>query len=387
MKMLTLQDFRQLAQVADATCVSLLMPTHRSGRETTQDPIRLKNLLGEAAQLLTARGQRTPDARQRLGPLRELIDDTSFWAHRSEGLAAFSLPDETHVFAIPFSLPQRVVIGHHAYLVPLIPVVSEDLRFFVLALSPKQVRLFEGTRYTARELELPGWPENFEQLAAYIEEEPQLQFRTEAAPGSADRGRAAVFHGHPGGEESSKRKERLREYCRLIDRRVQQAVGDADAPLVLACDERLAAAYRSASDYARVVAQPVAGNPDSRKAAELCGEAWRILEPEVVKARDAAVARYHQAAAQGQAAGRLDAVLPAAHDGRVDTLLVAADAERWGRYDPDRRRLDVHEQPAPDDDELVNLATVVSYRQGAAVHRLPQEEMPHKETAVALLRY
>jgi hypothetical protein len=29
-------------------CISIFMPTHRLGREVQQDPIRLKNLLGEA---------------------------------------------------------------------------------------------------------------------------------------------------------------------------------------------------------------------------------------------------------------------------------------------------------------------------------------------------
>ena len=244
----------------------LLMPTHPSGRETKQDPIRFKNLLGRAEELLTTSGHRPPDVRQRLKPLRRLIDDASFWAHQREGLAAFCLPEETLVYGVPFRLPERVVIGRHPYIVPLIPVVSEDIRFHVLAVSPKQVRLLEGTRYTAQELELPGWPEDFQQLAAYIEEEPQLQFHTKAAPDVGDGARAAVFHGHAGGDDSSVRKQRLLEYCRLIDERVQKAVGDDAAPLVLACDERLAAIYREASDHARVVEQPVAGNPDDPEA-------------------------------------------------------------------------------------------------------------------------
>lgn len=388
MEMLTAHHFRRLAEMADGPWVSLLMPTHSSGRESKQDPIRFKNLLGQGEAILTARGQRTADARHQLGPLRQLIDDTSFWAHQREGLAAFCMPGEAHVYGVPFSLPERVVVGQHPYLVPLIPITSEDAQFYVLALSAKRIRLLEGTRHTAQEVDLPGWPENFEQLAACIEEEPHLQFHTEAAPGGGGRGRAAVFHGHPGGEEPSERKQRLLEYCRLVDARLRKAVGHAGLPLVLACDERLAAIYREASDYARVVAQPVAGNPDSRKAAELCGQAWKLLEPEVAEAREQALARYHQAAARAEAAAHLEAVVAAAHEGRVRTLLVAADGQpRWGRYDPAQRRLVVHDQPAPDDEELVNLATVVAYRQRAVVHRLPQEQMPEAEQAIAVLRY
>jgi hypothetical protein len=74
--------------------------THLKGHETKQDPIRFKNLLGQAEDLLTTRGDRPPDVGQRLKSLRRLIDDASFWAHQREGLAAFCLPGETLVYGV-----------------------------------------------------------------------------------------------------------------------------------------------------------------------------------------------------------------------------------------------------------------------------------------------
>jgi hypothetical protein len=387
MEMFAVQDFRRLAELTDAWCMSLLMPTHPSGHETKQDPIRFKNLLTQAEERLTTNGHRPPDVRQRLKSLRRLTDDASFWAHQREGLAAFCLPEETLVYGVPFRLPERVVFGQHPYILPLIPVVSEDIRFHVLAVSPKQVRLLEGTRYSAQELELPGWPEDLQQLTAYIEEEPQLQFHTKAAPDVGEGARTAMFHGHAGGDDSSVRKQRLLEYSRLVDERVQKAVGGDRAPLVLACDERLAAIYRDASDHARVVQQPIAGNPDTRKPAELCSDAWELVAPEVAEAREAAVSRYYQAMANRRAVGHLDAVLPAAHEGRIDTLLVAAGTELWGRYDLELQRLDIHDEPAAEDVELLNLATVLACRQGATIYLLPQDRMPEQQQAVAMLRY
>jgi hypothetical protein len=282
---------------------------------------------------------------------------------------------------------RRAVVGRRCYLVPLIPIISEDMTFYVLALSPNRVRLIEGTRHTARELGLSGWPEDFNELARYFDDEPQLQFHTKAPPAGERGARAAVFHGHPGGDESSQRKQRLLEYCRLVDERLQKAVRFDRTPLVLACDQRLASIYREASDYPRIIEQPVAGNPDSRKPAELCSQVWEIMQPEVDAARDAAMSRYQQAVASGLAAQGLEAVLPAAHEGRVDSLLVADDAECWGRYDSGNRGLDVHDRPTPDDEELLNLATVIAYVQGADAYALPQEELPTKQLAVAVLRY
>ena len=255
MKTFTRQDFDKLARFSDQLCVSILMPTHQAGRETTQDPIRFKNLLSKAEQGLIDHGHESSEVRKQLKPLRRLMDDNSFWAHQQEGLAVFAMPTETHVFGVPFSLPERMIIGPHCYLLPLISVLSEDSHFFVLAISPKRVRLIEGTRYSERELELPGWPDSFDELAAYIDEEPSLQFHT-GAPTMGNRGvRAAMFHGQGVGDTTSDRKQRLLEYCRLVDQRVRDAVGDDRLPLVLACDKRLAPIYREASSYPHILSE------------------------------------------------------------------------------------------------------------------------------------
>jgi hypothetical protein len=387
MDRLTAQEFRRLAEMAEPATVSLLMPTHAAGRETRQDPIRLKNLLGEAEDQLIAAGRRSADAREQLVPLAKRLPDGAFWAHQDEGLAAYALPGETLLYRVPFALPERVTVGTRCYLLPLVPIVNEDAQFHVLAISPKQVRLLEGTRHTARELDVPGWPDSYAELSAYIQEEPQLQFHTKAAP-VGDRGeRAAVFHSHPGEDQSSQRKQRLLEYTRLVDERVRKVLGDDSLPLILACDERLAASYREASRHPRLLAQVVAGNPDGQSAAELSKRAWEIMRAKVDAAREAVVARYHQAEANQRAAQGLEAVLPAAHEGRIASLLVASDVERWGRYDSEQRALEIHDQPVPGDEELLNLATVVACQNGAEVYTYPGEQIPEKQGLVAVFRY
>jgi len=270
----------------------------------------------------------------------------------------------------------------------LIPIISEDVRFFVLALSPKRIRLMEGTRHTALELELPGWPDNFQQLADFIEEEPQIQFHTKAAPYGGDRGsRAAVFHGQAGGDDSTVHKQRLWEYCRFVDERVRKSIGEDVAPLVLACDERLASIYRDASDYRQIVDQTLAGSSDGRGPEELCRAAWQIIEPHINEVHEQAVAAYYNASASGRGTADLDTLLPAAHEGRVATMLVADGAKVYGRYNAEQRKLDLHDRPMTDDEELLNSAMVEAYRQGADLYMLPQEQMPDHRQAVAMLRY
>ncbi|MFZ5829031.1 MAG: hypothetical protein ACOY3P_03045 [Planctomycetota bacterium] len=383
----TADHFEQLAQTSEQRWVSLVMPAHVSGRDARQDPIRFKNLTQQAEARLISAGVAASDAHAQLEVLNELAEGRATWPRQGPGLAAFSTPNETRMFHVPITLPERVVLGKVPYLIPLVPVVSDDLRFFLLALSAREVRLVEGSRHRADELEMPGWPEDFEQFAAHIEAESQLQFQTKAQPIGDANLRAAVFHGHPGGQEAEERKLRLLEFFRHIDRRVREVIGGAGAPMILACDERVAPIYREASEYPDVAEEVVIGNPDGQKPDELCAKARELLEPRLEERRTRLLARYQQASVAGMAADRLEPILQAAHEGRVDTLLLKTEHERWGRYDPSRRRMELHDPPAEDDEELLNLAAIVSHHQGADFLVVRSDDLPEGEPAAAILRY
>jgi hypothetical protein len=164
-------------------------------------------------------------------------------------------------------------------------------------------------------------------------------------------------------------------------------VGEIETPLILACDERLAPIYREASRLSNVHPEAVTGSPDERSPAELRDAAWQIMQPRLLAERQSIIARYGQASGHELVARRLDAVLVAAQDGRVDTLLFAKDGEAWGRYDPDQRCLSVSDTRTSADEELINLAAIYSYRQGADLRSFAQEDLPDPEAALAILRY
>ncbi|MBN1427762.1 MAG: hypothetical protein JXB07_05205, partial [Anaerolineae bacterium] len=89
MDIITLEDLKSIAGAQSSWCVSLFMPAHRRGRDTEQDTIRFKNLLGKAEERLQAKGLRSPDTQEILEPARSLLKDSPFWWHQSDGLAAF----------------------------------------------------------------------------------------------------------------------------------------------------------------------------------------------------------------------------------------------------------------------------------------------------------
>jgi len=77
----------------------------------------------------------------------------------------------------------------------------------------------------------------------------------------------------------------------------------------------------------------------------------------------------------------------AAHQGRVETLFVALDVERWGRFDAQSGAVMLHDQAAPDNEDLLGLAVIFTLRGRGAVYAVPSGEVPDGGPAAAILRY
>src|SRR6266540_3359133 len=130
MDLFTRADLRALLAERAGPCVSLFLPTHRGGAEA--DPIRWRVLLHKAEQRLTAAGLRASEAQALLAPGRHLLEDTAFWKHQCDGLAAFLAPDFLRLYRLPLAFEELIATDGRFHLKPLLPLLSGDGRFFVL---------------------------------------------------------------------------------------------------------------------------------------------------------------------------------------------------------------------------------------------------------------
>ena len=121
---LTWDDVASLRDDMGERRVSIYTPVHRTGREIEQDPLRLRNLLDEAAGELEAAGVRTPEIAALLQPARDLITDPPNWSHQNAGLALFIKPEQMRTFELPFAAPELAVAGGRFHLRPLPEEVS-----------------------------------------------------------------------------------------------------------------------------------------------------------------------------------------------------------------------------------------------------------------------
>lgn len=362
-------------------CVSIYLPTHRMGPETQQDPIRLKNLLKQAEDRLGENELRRNQSDKILGPARGLLDDRVFWQHQSDGLALFASPDTFHTYRLPFSFTELVVVTDRFHVKPLLPLLSGDGRFYVLALSQKQVRLLQGTRHSVGEVNLEDMPTSLAEALSGEERERQLQYHVAA-------GGSAIFHGHGSAGDESEHKKDLLRYFKQIDKGLQDLVCAERIPLVLAGVDYLLPIYREANTCAQLMDEGIVGNPDGLTAQELHDGAWSILEPHFAGAQARASEKYRGLAGTGKTSDELKDIIPSAYQGRIDSLFVAVGVQQWGVFEANSAELELHEDRQPGDQDLLDLAAVQTLAHAGDVYAVAPNEVPDAPSPVAaVFRY
>lgn len=383
MDLITHATVRELAETQQSPCISIYLPTHRNSRDRRQDPIRLKNLLNDADAQLRDKGLGEAEVKELLASARRLIEDTNFWKYQSDGLALFLARGTFHHYRLPLGFEELAVVTDHFHLKPLLPLIQEDGRFYLLALSQNSARVFQGSRLSLSELDVAGMPSSLAEALRFDDPEVSLQFRQKGAETGTDR--AAIYHGHGAGADD--RKKRLLRYFQQIDRGLQELLADQHAPLVLAAVDYYLPIYREAARHRWLLDECVSGNPEDVSIADLHTRAWQIAEKEFSRSRQEAQEKLGQALSNNKGSQALKEIVRAAHQGRVDTLFVRRDEQMWGTFDPDSMSVHVHQEQQAGDKDLLDLAALQTFLMDGTVYAVPANELPERASVAAIYRF
>lgn len=363
---------------AKGPCVSMFMPTHRSGRETLQGPVRLRNLINTARGELSVADVAETVIGALLAPLESLVDDREFWQHTADGLALFSSPQRFERYRVSLSLTEEVVVAASFRVRPVLSLVSRDETFFVLSLSQNAVQLFEATRSGITILDLGSTATSMDETLALEDPERQLQFHSTGGGGVG-------FHGHGAGAELD--KTAIQRFLRAVDRGVCERLGDAREPLVLACVDYYLPLFRSVTRYPNVFDKAVTGNPEHRSPAELHADALRLIESGTSGEDHPGVGRYRTALGAGMTVSAIADVVARAREGRIDTLLVTDVPPVWGRVAPDTGKVLTSQRASIDDEDLIDRAVFDTLATGGEVFVTDVATLAAATGVAATLRY
>lgn len=380
------KEIRDLLDQAEDTCVSIYMKTDiRSPEGWEKSRIRLKNLLSGAATELKGIGiMRTPEVEALLAPAYQLIESGRFEKTNGNGLALFLGKDFFRKYTVAYAFDDFFEVGDRFYIKPLLPALGPNGRFYLLALSQNEVQLYEGTSHSIQRIELEDMPTSLAEALKYDDPERELQFHTGAAP--ADNQRAAMFHGHAVEDDE---KEFIRQYFRQVNKGLHKHLKDNDenVPLVLAGVDYLFPIYYDANTYANLLDGGVRGNPEERPVDELHQKAWELVQPFYKEERVEARQRYQDLAGTERTSDDLAEIVRAAHFGRIDTLFIKIDKNRWGHFDMETNQVEIHEEPSKGDAELFDLVAAQTIVHDGLIIPIETDDYDENAPLTAVFRY
>ncbi|MFO0866292.1 MAG: hypothetical protein U0744_16870 [Gemmataceae bacterium] len=368
------EAFRKLLEVQEGPCLTLYVPGESGGGATR---IRWKNQVNEAIRRWEGQSRGEEGMKTFFDPLVALQEDIAFWRGAGSALAAYRTPHSFDMYRVPMDVEEATFLGDRFCVKPLLPFITGDGGFYILALSQNNVRLWRATRWTISPVEVAGMPKNFEDAMKFTDRDEPLNFHTEKIGNKW----AAIFHGHGVGIDDHKTD--LLAYFRMIDAAMHRTFREEKAPLVLATVAPVVPLYREANTYAGLAEAFVAGNPERKSPDELRDEAYAAIRPDLEEPFRRELERYRAMQGVGYTSRDFAEVLPAAMNGEIATLFVPMDRTCWGRYERDGL-ICTHEAQAPDDEDLYDRAAHEMLRRGRAVYAVKAAEIPGGASVAAI---
>ncbi len=382
------KKFEQLAQIhsTENNKISIFLPTDRAG-DGQAAKIRFKNQLSEVVEKLMdekiqEHTMSKNDAMAYLAKAYELLDKDEFWTYQSDGLAIFISEEVFEYYTMPVDFKLFNYVGSVFYLRPMLPVITNQSRFFLLALSQNEIRFFEGEQHSITPVIIEDLvPESLEASMAAIDIAYPAGLQAHSG------GSSPVFHGQ-GGEKDGK-TDRIVDYFRMVDAGLMKMLHDEKVPMIIAGVDYLIPMYKSISNYSNIVEPHISGNVEADGPVLLHEKAWKLLAPLMKENFETQYNSFKELLPNEKASLSIDSIVPAALNGKVDTLFVDKDTSTyWGTYLPDTNKIALQKEQNKVNSCLINFAAIATYLQGGQVYTTSKAEMPHSVSVLnAIYRY
>lgn len=383
MDLISPSELKKLTEHSHDVCVSIFIATSRSGKEVLEqeDRTRLKGKWDECKRELENRGIDDEKINKIEKPIQDLLNDSGFWRHQSDGLAIFASPDFFEKYTLPINFEDNIYISKEFYVKPLAPLLSGNGKFFILSLQLKDVKFYEATRYSIGEIKIDEiTPSNLRDRVGYDYEEKNLQFRSQQE-GEGH----AIFHGHGGGTRDH--KSEIFRFYKAIDEGLNKLLEKEKAPLVVFCQDYMFPIYKDANTYNNLFDSPIPGNPNDVDLFGLHKRAVETVKPFLNEEEKKKLKKYEETPLSEKSTAVHD-IIPAAFEGKIDTLFLENREEVWGTYDEETMKVKIQEGKNPENTSLMNLAAVKVIENNGSVYLIESPFMPEKESKMnALLRY
>ncbi len=360
-KIKNLESFDQLL-IKDDYLVSIYHDTHKSLPDNKSDALVFKNLLAKADKEL--KEHKTALLSDRL---RDLVDDSYFWAHTNEGLAVFVGKDDIKIYEMYESPKTLYTIDEHFYLLPLLKNRRYINKPVLVDLARDKFMVYN---YLSKRVEKYILPEevhtNFKDLYDDLDSDSTL--------GATSRASGDSFYYGQNTSAEGKEKDRER-FFRYINDVLLKEFGK-DKPIILIGLNENINAFNNFNKNLNIV--KMVNKPFNNLTEEdLINTVDRYVEAEILEREKVLIRSYHANSQKNLALNSVKDIEKASREGRINMLVVnelineRIESQYFNR----------------DDFKLINRAIVETLKSGGDVVTSKNEDLMDSDMVRAILRF
>src|SRR5216117_725574 len=121
-------DIREMANKRGNTCISIIIPTHRTGQDRQGDRVEVQKAISAVKQEAACQSS---DLLSRLDDLVRQID----FKHNKEGIGLFVSSSILKLIRFPFPVTKKILIGNCFHLHDLLYTENYCVKYYLLDIS------------------------------------------------------------------------------------------------------------------------------------------------------------------------------------------------------------------------------------------------------------
>lgn len=383
MEVIRNEDLRYLLENKNEPSVTIYLPT--APGEKDKNRIMIKNALSKVKDQIKEKGYDAQKISGSVAQFSELSDSLEFLNAQNAGLAVFINNEGIKTFRLPHEFENEVFVDSIFHIKPLLPLLTENSGFFVLAISKNKLKLYEADRFEIKNVEIDGMPTDMESTLQYDIDLNQAS-KVPQNVSSGQRGGSTSYHAHGIGDETE--KEFTLRYCQMVEKYISPYVNGKNKPMVIAAVDYIQSIYKEASSFKDITEKGISGNPDMMTEEEFRKQGWKIIRPLLHKYADEAKNIFGNLSNTERASDSISPIVKAANFSRIDTLFLSKSAEEIiGVYDKNSNTVNTDNMGDKNAEDLVGVAVRQTLLNGGRVYLLDQEDMPQSNQLAAIFRY
>lgn len=318
------EDLLKMQKEKGQICVSVIVPTHKLSPERRADKPEVDKALENARQFLQFKYEES-EIKPLLKSLDELYKSIDF-NHNPEGLGLYVSPNIKLLVQFPFPVEEKVMVGDNFELRDLVYKMNYSKPYFVLLLTEKEIKLFEGTWNILNEINDNNFPKEYKE--EYIYNPPS-------------RGTPAAGYAHVRNvekEKSALKDIRFRDFFREVDESLNDYPVN-DIPLILLGTEKELALFGDLLAHKKKIISKIDRSFNYTHPIGLATIAWPAMRSHLDNETTELIKQFIEKIGEHHGIHGVEEVWKAVQEGRGLKLLVEKDFRQPGFLVKDAYRL------------------------------------------------